>query len=370
MATRPRLPLVQVLRACAAIMVVVGHSVLEVRSLAGDPGYLRPFNHGFGVAVFFVISGFIMAYTTEDDFGSAEGRRDFIVSRLTRIVPLYWLLTTLLLTITLLAPSVLNSPRPTVPMLLNSYLFIPLRNPVGDYFPILAPGWSLNYEMFFYILFALAMFMPRRLGLQVLLGGLVAIVVLGVLFPPDNALLFFWSQPDILMFALGILIARYRVALTRLGVSAAAALILLGTGLYVALHFAGPMNSLGNAASSIVPAGMIVLGTVILDLRGKSLAPLSLVLLGDASYSLYLVHMFVVRAIRVAWNKLHIPAEPAIFCIIALLASCALALVIAAKFELPLHRKLRSLVIRRRPVTVPTALEVSTETGGASLTDI
>lgn len=361
MATRPRLPMVQALRACAAIMVVVGHSVLEVRSLVGDPGYLRPFTHGFGVAVFFVISGFIMAYTTEEDFGSAQGRRDFIVSRLTRIVSLYWLLTTLLLVIALLAPSVLNSPRPTVPMLLNSYFFIPLRNPVGDYFPILAPGWSLNYEMFFYVLFALAMFLPRRLGLHVLVGGLVAIVVVGALFPPDNALLFFWSQPCLLMFALGILIAQYRDALVRLGVAAASVLILLGTSLYVGFHFAGPMNALGNAASSIVPAAMIVLGTVILDLRGKSLAPFSLVLLGDASYSLYLVHMFVVRAVRVVWNKLHIPAEPAIFCMLVLLISCALALVVAAKFELPLHRKLRSLIIRRRPVTAPTALEASVE---------
>jgi exopolysaccharide production protein ExoZ len=124
---------IQILRAAAALGVLLDHAGrwLDVAPIV-DIG-------AAGVDLFFVISGFIMVYTSERLFGQTGAPQRFLARRIIRIVPLYW-------TLTAFAALVLFGFGPNT---LGSYLFIPTHRG-----PILTVGWTLNYEMMFYSLFA------------------------------------------------------------------------------------------------------------------------------------------------------------------------------------------------------------------------
>nr|WP_232247679.1 acyltransferase family protein [Pseudomonas putida] len=110
----------------------------------------------FGVDIFFVISGFVMWVTTE---GKNKGIREFWVSRILRVAPLYWVFTCVLVAAALLMPSLFFNSRAVDPVfLLKSLFFIPALNPdVGDVTPVYTIGWTLTYEMFFYAIFGLSL---------------------------------------------------------------------------------------------------------------------------------------------------------------------------------------------------------------------
>src|SRR5262245_45669982 len=149
-----KLVLIQMLRALAALAIVFYHAQYDAETLAArfglayQPSSLMPWSAG--VDVFFVISGFIMVHTSRKLFATAEGSRVFLGRRIARIIPIYWLLTTLYAALALLAPAVLNNDAPSLGEIVKSYLFIPFARPNGQIHPVLLLGWTLNYEMFFY----------------------------------------------------------------------------------------------------------------------------------------------------------------------------------------------------------------------------
>ncbi len=92
-----RLPNIQILRACAALMIVVNHCGIETARQAAALGHGPLFDDapwGSGVPLFFAISGFIMVVTSAQSFGSGAAALDFLRRRVIRIVPLYWMVTT------------------------------------------------------------------------------------------------------------------------------------------------------------------------------------------------------------------------------------------------------------------------------------
>ena len=106
--------------------------------------------------LFFVISGFVIFSLTEHQ---VIGPRRFLLDRLARIAPLYWLATLLAFTaVSLGLPLYGCSSDPL--LLLKSLLFIPAYSPNGHLWPTLLLGWTLNYEMFFYLLFAVFLCLP------------------------------------------------------------------------------------------------------------------------------------------------------------------------------------------------------------------
>lgn len=362
MDTRPKLLTIQVLRGIAASMVALGHATIEVPKLARFVGPVTTFNYGFGVDIFFAISGFIMMYTASESFGSAAGRKKFVLARLTRIVPIYWLLTTAVLAIALMAPAIFNSPTPTAQVLFGSYFFLPVPNAIGQAQPILAVGWTLNYEMMFYTLFTLAMFLPRRLGAPILLGLLALLGIVGAVARPGSVMLAFWTNSIILEFGFGIAIALICPWLARASRQTGVALMAAGFAFFVAMHFGPDTTQMPRFVINGIPAAVIVLGGVICDLRQRSIAIAPLILLGDASYSLYLSHMFSVRGVRMLWNLLHLPPLVPLFCLAAFVVAVIVGLVLAMGIELPLHRfARRRLSGIRAPVPTPAPIEVAHE---------
>lgn len=328
--TRPgKLPGLQILRFCAAFAVVLFHLGEEYRAAFGNVA--NPFAAGAaGVGVFFVLSGFIIALTTDP----ARGPAYFLRRRLARIVLLYWTLTAGLVLVGLVMPSLLNSTVITVETVLKSLLFIPFQKADGAVQPILLLGWTLNYEMFFYVIYAacLAVGMRSRLAPVLIVIG---VVVAGWLWRSDNVLWRFYTSPLVLEFAMGI--ALYLLYARRPGTLRRPWVMLIGAAVLFALlrQFPEAPRVLVNG----LPA--IALVAAFIRVPASTAQPLSLlVLLGDTSYSLYLAHPYVIRVLtRVAPDRLSGAGQVALG--MATAAACVvLSVVLYRTLELPGQRLL------------------------------
>lgn len=295
---------IQYLRALAAMMVVWVHGreqfewiKLQFPSAAGSNG----------VDLFFVISGFIMVYTT---YGKSTSPVSFVVRRLARIAPLYWLATLAIVVIGFAAPTMLKSTVLWAPHLLASLAFIPMSSPSfpGQMWPLLVPGWTLNYEMAFYVLFGVTLVVAQRHRIYWLSASLAVLVLSGAL-NNFTGLLDFYTDGIVLTFAAGAILGNLYCA-GRLSRSTPWGLALMIAG--VLLWLATLKVDTGHRAIGAgIPASMVVMGACILPTMGGDwLAWLRR--LGDASYSIYLGHLFILGLLRVVWQRLRIPMDTAV----------------------------------------------------------
>jgi peptidoglycan/LPS O-acetylase OafA/YrhL len=310
---RPKLLGVQYLRAVAATMVAYLHLEIqlpqftEFLSMRGhlDSGRLKS-----GVDIFFVISGFIM-FVTSREIGPGE----FAVRRIIRIVPLYWLLTCALALVLAVQPQLFRTTTLSAEFLIKSLLFIPYANPGqgGELAPLLVPGWTLNFEMFFYAIFTFVLFFRMRYRLLLSAVVFCIFLALGQFAASDvpHSLLAFYGSGQIFEFWLGMLIGQlYLQDRLRLPRYISVALIVAGFALLLVDYQSAPpmLRGLGNGVTGfLVPSAAIVLGVVALErdrAAGYHWLP---ALLGDASYSLYLGHIFFLGLARVIWPRLHLP---------------------------------------------------------------
>ena len=282
-------PSIQYLRALAAMMVLVYHVALHL-AWAQKPYYLKLSG---GVDIFFVISGYVMWRVTA---GRKGGSLKFIANRIRRIVPMYWILTTVMLVIMLIKPdSTLNS-RFDLVHVLSSYAFIPSIHPVkGVFEPLLFPGWTLNYEMMFYVLFTLVLFGSMRWRLALIGAPILLLFALGYIPHPKTSVLEFYSSSLILEFAMGCALGAFACGplIEKLPGWVGPSTIMLSGVLLLALSWA-PI--LPRGISWGLPAAALVAGFVLLEaVKGMPRIP-ALIFLGDASYSIYLSHVIVLSA--------------------------------------------------------------------------
>jgi exopolysaccharide production protein ExoZ len=280
-------------RALAAISVVVTHAI--VHPLPAAPGVFHLLAR-FGVVLFFVISGYIMVITTgQDRFDPV----DFIKKRLLRVAPLYYVATGVAVAAVLIVPWAFKDTVFDVPHILLSMLFIPMAEPgpSGAITPFFKLGWTLNYEMFFYAVFALLFAFGARLRavlLTVILGGLILV---GLMHEFAWAPLQFYTRIATLGFIAGVWIA-VLTHLDRKPLSGTKATAILAVA---AVLFAGLAFAYGWIKESPLsePWLVAVCALVVVALARAPEAwilrtPRALAYLGDASYSIYLFHMFVV----------------------------------------------------------------------------
>ncbi|MHA6691511.1 acyltransferase family protein [Devosia sp. A449] len=180
---------IQYLRGLAAIFVLASHALLypivEHHIGYGRLGWL-------GVILFFVISGFIMVAVTGEGRFSAG---DFLRRRVIRIVPMYWGATLIAAALALLAPQLFKTTVYDTGQLLLSLLFIPFYNPVSEgLHPLYKLGWTLNYEVFFYVCFALLAFFGAGARVLWLTIAFTALAVTGALLQPEPAIPQFYTS--------------------------------------------------------------------------------------------------------------------------------------------------------------------------------
>jgi peptidoglycan/LPS O-acetylase OafA/YrhL len=332
-----RLPGLQVLRALAACMVLVGHVLAEAEHYLGMTLPLSALPWTRGVDVFFVISGFVIALSVMRHAGQPKV---FLARRLLRVVPLYYLFTSLMVLALLILPGAVKDTSLDPGQVLGSYAFWPVARDDGRIAPVLSLGWTLNYELFFYAATALCMYHARPLrAVALLLGG---IVLVGVMFRPEAAALAFWSNPLVLEFLFGIALARlWQRGHHRPDAGLAAVCAVSGIMLLVLLD---PLP-LPRFLAAGVPAALLVAGGTLFwpPLRLPDLT------LGDASYALYLSHRFALRAATLLLLPL-LPATgvgAAAYVTLTILLALALGLLVHHLIERPMMRGLRLRGARR-----------------------
>ena len=304
---------VQILRFAAAMLVVVMHitQAISIHITGTGPG--RYWADGSaGVDIFFVISGFVMAMSTASLPADGPARISaawvFMRRRLLRIAPLYWFYTLLKVALLLALPALASRSSVEPGHLAASLLFIPAMSPWGLVQPTLPVGWTLNFEMLFYAVFAVAIALGApRIRFCLAAFGLM---FLGGYFLPDSVALNFYAQTIVFEFILGVCIAhaflRFRHASPLMG------LIVLAIG--AVFMFAPDWgHSADRFATWGCGAALVVLGAVWMEpwtLRAPLASRLSF--LGDASYSIYLSHTFVVPAGVMALKRLGVQDSLAI----------------------------------------------------------
>jgi exopolysaccharide production protein ExoZ len=336
---------IQFLRAVAALGVAASHVKLDLNTRLGMPEALPYLDLGTaGVDLFFVISGFVMVYASGKLFQSASGPRIFFVRRLIRIVPLYWACTTIYLAFPLFAPAIARTAY-ALDSVIASYLFIPYpRSDVDGMFPVVGQGWTLNYEMFFYVIFALAIILPRRHAVAAVTFAFAAMVFAGLLFTLPQPLAF-WANPITLEFVLGCLLGLAYAEGARLGVAARITLIIAGLSLWSFLEARAPADS-STLITRGIPAAMILAGAVFGQPRRQATTiGRTLSLVGDASYALYLFHPVFIRALREVAMRSGMVSGTAhrLYLVIVVAIATVAAIGIHCAFERPVTQMLRRL---------------------------
>lgn len=347
-----RLVSVQVLRAAAAGAVVFAHLWPDFAAHGASDQFPNFILGAAGVDLFFVISGFVMAYTAEPLFRQNGAPAAFLTRRLIRIVPLYWLATTgVLVTYLFTAPN-LSAHNLTWSNVAGSYLFIPLERPDGTAAPILGVGWTLNFEMFFYVIFAAATLLPRRLAVLAVTTFFVIAINLPIAWPyPFRA----WFVSTVYEFALGMWIAlAYREG-WRIPRWLSALLIAAGLALMVRTDWDG-FATISRVIGWGGGATLILAACVLANVKATEASLwLALAFLGDASYALYLLHTFALRAIFDGGSRFLAPATyvwP--YAAAGILASLVLAIVAYVAFERPTTSFIKR-GMRRKPTIIALA---------------
>jgi len=269
----------QTARALAAL-VVVGYHI----------GVL-PFGE-CGVDVFFVISGFIMSHVAP-----REGN-DFLRKRLIRIIPLYWLSTVGVYAIAIVRPWWLNTTTAHVSYLAKSLLFIPYIKDNGHWGPLNLNGWTLEYEMLFYLVVASALVLVKaRYATIVAASVLATFCVLAGNVGSSVPTISYLGRPLLLEFGFGVvcywivdagaLVGLERSILACLAVTAAAAMPFY-------FYAQGVPDEFGRVWAYGLPSFLLIASIIALEEKGWSSNSALLRKLGAASYSIYLLHPYVI----------------------------------------------------------------------------
>jgi peptidoglycan/LPS O-acetylase OafA/YrhL len=184
---------IQLLRAIAALSIVYLHCTTA--------GNYKLFSTGaFGVDIFFIISGFIIAYMV------SKNTENFLIKRIIRIVPLYFLATVAMTLTVMFFSGFLDNRTISISGFIKSILFIP--GPENSGLPILIQGWSLNYEMFFYvIMFLCILFVKNKKYLTIAcISVLTSIIIVLHLINSTNFIINYYKNSLFLEFIYGMIL--------------------------------------------------------------------------------------------------------------------------------------------------------------------
>jgi exopolysaccharide production protein ExoZ len=330
---------IQYLRGIAALMVVFHHATFYATHYTWS---------GFGatgVDIFFVISGFIMAHTCSRGSRAREPRgvvsAGFLLKRCIRVIPLYWLATAISWRGELLHGALSLD-------MAKDFLFVPrfFAPDIPRIWPKLIPGWTINCEMFFYLLFAVALLISRQPWKLVLIL-LCALSAAGFFLHPDSAPAQLYTWSVFLEFGFGILLyLLHRRWTVPVPIAIRLAILCTAAG---ALAYAARNDAYQYSQYRFLLYGIPALFIVWTGLHVSKSRELPLLkLLGDASYSVYLFHTIGLRAtvhlltlLRIApTNWLSTTVALAIF----MTMSAGLGVAIYWLAERPLLDRLRHLV--------------------------
>lgn len=284
---------IQILRGIAALLVCCFHSREDLNFGNLSVGNFLFGKGSVGVPVFFVISGFIMAFTTKKiKFGEASGNlkeiSSFYKKRIIRIIPLYYLLT--FVWILLGGTWLFYIAGKGLSRLIHSLLFLPQK----DFFPVLYLGWSLNYEMFFYFIFGISLLFREKRFFFIIVFFL-STNLLGIFFTNKSAFFLMITNTLNLYFVMGILFALF---MTKFYIPKKIALFISIAGIILFILMLFSLISVNHELIMLFIVSLFVFSFLLFDYSLKIKGNRALIFLGDISYSLYLSHPFVEIILR------------------------------------------------------------------------
>ena len=279
----------QVLRGLAAWLVVYHHYMQIFHSFNSTSSIGEFFSSrgGFGVDLFFVLSGFMMYLAASRP--STDGW-SFFIKRLFRVFPTYWFFTFVIIIAVALIPSAFIYNQYTAYTLIQSLLFIPHENVSGlGVYPVLTVGWTLNYEVLFYSILAICLAIFKRKGIYICCALILLFPI--VFYSFDNVTMSVIKNPKMWQFvfgmAIGYIFLKYKIIeiqLFKTGLISliAGGIVLSGIVGYGLIH-------------TTISASLIVIGFILINnlFNEKNLLTQFSIKLGDYSYSTYLAHILV-----------------------------------------------------------------------------
>jgi exopolysaccharide production protein ExoZ len=328
-----RLTSIQILRGLAAAWVVIFHSAaltaatnsqaFSIAAVVGAYGY-------FGVDVFFVISGFVIFYSVHYRAMTAS---QFFARRVERIVPPYLALTILFSGLLAALPHLFHTEKPSIDLFLRSIFFISFT----EYkYPILPVGWTLEYEMFFYVLATVALGASKWHFLR-LPVAIAALVLFGAAVTTNAAGIKFLTNPVMLEFALGFMVAEVYL-IKRFSKTSTITIVMAFLAVFA--------TSLGHRAIIAgLPSAALLYACLALShkLTLPNLIKQPLSALGDASYSIYLIQVFTLPVSARLFQFLPQNSPPDLLFFLAL----AITIFVGYGFYKLVERKILALIRSR-----------------------
>lgn len=337
---------IQYLRGIAAFLVLMHHVAFKLERYGNNPlSWLH--SADVGVDIFFVISGFIMCHSVRHKHQQEGAVGDFLRGRVARIIPLYWLLTTVALAVFIVAPRVVNSSGGQT-LIGASYLLLPTE---GKY--LVQNGWTLSYEFYFYLLFCIGVALPKVAGRWVVVALISTLVTLGLALDAKGVWIDFLLSPMLAEFGFGMLLYMAFERPWRISGTVSTALAAIAVAGWLVVNFSRPAGAPGieNAERVLaygLPSLLLCFALVCRAGQAEFRERRALRWLGDASYSLYLSHPFVAAALTLALSRV-LPASVAQWVVGP--AIVAVSLLVAgflyAKVESPMVDKARTLLGHR-----------------------
>lgn len=314
---------IQFLRAIAATLVIYTHSLqFQIEnSVSFQQNFFYLQNFGcIGVDLFFVISGFIITYVVNKYNGVQQGMF-FLLKRFIRINPVYYIASLLFLAALYFKSWILHKPFYSFYKIINSFsdtvLVIPTLDELKYYQPIMIMGWTLAFEWLFYILSFFAIIINWRNKIAILITLATVLVLTGIIFNASDYRLIFISNPIILEFILGVIICGIYINTKVIPVSISSLSLSVGLITWVILIFYGYgdvwlyKNVLNGELSYKrfllwgIPCSLIVAGCVFLEKSSKYKNAWNnkwIGFIGEASYSIYLVHPLVLLLLELLYK--------------------------------------------------------------------
>jgi peptidoglycan/LPS O-acetylase OafA/YrhL len=351
---------IQFLRAVAALLVVYEHSmdvqIVYAKSWQQDFYHLNNFGC-IGVDLFFVISGFIITYVANKYNGASQGLH-FLAKRLVRINPVYYIATLLFLGLLILQLKVNHIPlssnfNKTMTSLMDAILVVPTAGNVDSFKPLLIVGWTLAFEWLFYILFFILIICNVKRKPLILPGLILLLIVFGQLFKPEDLRLAFITNPIMLEFILGVIICQLYIHSKKIPVFVGVTCLLIGIVSYMLLirfgygnvwYYLGTISGTSSLNKFLlwgIPSSCIVAGCVFLEKNGRLDRLFDnrwAILLGNTSYSIYLVHYTIFGLFMLLYTKTGFPLPPDVMIWLQLIIATAISIGFYKGVEKPLLR--------------------------------